>query len=359
MKRVLIIKMSSLGDVIHTLPALTDAFQNLDNVQFDWVVEENFSEIPAWHPAVNRVIPVALRRWRKHLFNTLTSGEWQTFRRQLQANDYDAVIDAQGLIKSAFITRLARGHTFGLDKRSARESVAAWFYQNPLFIPKHQHAVERVRQLFAKVLGYSVPDSIDYGIRDVIRGGLEQKTSRPAAATLSNSAESNNKQILFFHGTTWDTKHWPEKYWFELARRITETGYKVVIPWGNEVEYQRALRIQRQCEQGKQVLVLDKMNLNGLAKQINSVVAVVAVDTGLAHLSAALDKPTIALYGPTSPGLTGTYGNNQCHLEVDYECSPCFKKMCDKKKDNINPECYTRLTPEKVMNALNELLSSS
>lgn len=379
MKRVLIIKMSSLGDVLHTLPALTDAFKSLDNVQFDWVVEEKFSEIPAWHPAVNRVIPVALRRWRKHLFNTLKSGEWQTFRRQLQANEYDAVIDAQGLIKSAFITRLARGHTFGLDKRSARESVAAWFYQHPLFIPKDQHAVERVRQLFAKALDYSVPDSIDYGIRDGIRDLLEQKTSRLAAETLSNRAASNknakciaenkNKQILFFHGTTWDTKHWPEKYWFELAGRVTEIGYEVVIPWGNELEHQRALRIQRHCNQekgvqvkcgqGKPVRVLDKMNLNELVKQINSVVAVVAVDTGLAHLSAALDKPTIALYGPTSPGLTGTYGNNQCHLKVDYECSPCFKKMCDKKKDNINPECYTRLTPEKVMNALNELLIRS
>ncbi len=345
MKKVLIIKTSSLGDVIHTLPALTDAKTALGEVQFDWVVEESFSEIPAWHPDVRKVIPVAIRRWRKHVLQTITSGEWKKFRQQLQQEQYDIVIDAQGLLKSALITRLARGETYGLDKQSAREPLASRFYQYPKAIAKQQHAVERVRQLFARSLGYDLAAlPLDYGIADHIKIGTNV------------TSESSNK-ILFLHGTTWDTKHWPEQYWFELANRVTGQGYMVVIPWGNEIEHQRALRIQQTCAQGQQVLVLDKMGLNGLAEQIINVDAVVAVDTGLAHLSAALDKPMVALYGPTSPELTGTYGGNQLHLQVNFECSPCFRKSCEKKSGDISPECFSTLTPERVMDSLNSLLN--
>lgn len=345
MKKVLIIKTSSLGDVIHTLPALTDAKTALGDVQFDWVVEENFSEIPNWHPDVRNVLPVAIRRWRKNIFQTIFSGEWKKFRQTLQQEQYDSVIDAQGLLKSALLTRLAQGKTYGLDKQSAREPIASRFYQYPQAIDKQQHAVERVRELFAKSLGYHLKNlPLDYGITEQIK-------------KITNVNSGCTNQVLFLHGTTWVTKHWPEQYWFELADQVTEQGYTVVIPWGNEVEHQRARQIQKNCARGKQVLVLDKMGLNELAEHIINVDAVVAVDTGLAHLSAALDKPTVALYGPTSPGLTGTYGNNQRHLEVNFECAPCFRKNCEKKSGDISPECFTTLTPERVMDSLNTLLN--
>ena len=102
--RVLLVKTSSLGDVIHTLPALTDAQRAIPGIQFDWVVEEGFAEIPAWHPAVAQVIPVAIRRWRKHPLQTLRSGEWRRFKARLRETHYDLVIDAQGLLKSAWLT---------------------------------------------------------------------------------------------------------------------------------------------------------------------------------------------------------------------------------------------------------------
>lgn len=141
-----------------------------------------------------------------------------------------------------------------------------------------------------------------------------------------------------------------------------ESDYTIVLPWGNEVEHQRALRIKQKSEREKQLVVLDKMSLNELLKQIIHVDAVVAVDTGLAHLSAAIGKPTVALYGPTSPGLTGTYGRNQLHLQADMECAPCFKKKCfkkkyDKKYGEIAPECFSHLTPVQVVESLNELLT--
>jgi len=355
-KSVLIIKTSSLGDVIHTLPALTDAVRALGNIHFDWVVEENFAEIPAWHPAVRQVIPVALRRWRKQPVRNFLSlrrnSPWQKFKRHLQQQHYDYVIDAQGLLKSALLTYFSRGTSFGLDKSSAREPLAARFYQHPLAIARQQHAVERVRQLFAASLGYSLNDlSLDYGIQEGIR---KNRMAAPIEQVSENAAFAGS--ILFLHGTTWASKHWPETYWQVLAEQLAEQNYQLLLPWGNEVEQQRAQSIKQHCHYPSHVRVLEKMTLNELLDIMLNVSAVVAVDTGLAHLAAALDKPTIALYGPTSPGLTGTYGQQQIHLQTGYECSPCFNKNCSKIKNNINPECYTAVSPQQVITALETIL---
>mgnify|MGYP003604329080 FL=1 len=163
--RVLLIKTSSLGDVIHTLPALTDAARAIPGIQFDWVVEEGFAEIPTWHPAVAQVIPVALRRWRKNLLQTWKSGEWAAFKQRLREGRYDLVIDAQGLLHSALLTRYVDAPVAGLDRASAREPLASRCYDRPCAVAWGQHAVERVRQLFAQALGYSLPQSVgDYGL---------------------------------------------------------------------------------------------------------------------------------------------------------------------------------------------------
>ncbi len=156
--RVLVVKTSSMGDVLHTLPALTDAMQAMPDIRFDWVVEEGFAQIPSWHPAVERVLPVAIRRWRKAWFSAPISAERRAFRDALRAVRYDAVIDAQGLVKSAaLVTRLARGIKHGMDWQTAREPLASLFYNRRHPIAKAQHAVERTRELFAKSLGYVKP----------------------------------------------------------------------------------------------------------------------------------------------------------------------------------------------------------
>ena len=151
--RVLLIKTSSLGDVIHTLPALTDAARAIPGIRFDWVVEEGFAEIPAWHPAVDAVIPVAIRRWRKKPLQAVRSGEWSNFKRRLRETQYDLVIDAQGLLKSAWLTRYARAEVVGLDKSSAREPLAARFYQRGCLGPAcggaHASAVRPGTGLYA------------------------------------------------------------------------------------------------------------------------------------------------------------------------------------------------------------------
>ena len=346
--RVLLVKTSSLGDVIHALPALTDAARAIQGITFDWVVEEGFAEIPTWHPAVGRVIPVAIRRWRKNIWQTIKSGEWRRFKQSLRAEKYDLVIDAQGLVKSAWLTRYVNAPVAGLDKNSAREPLASRFYQRRLAVARGQHAVERLRQLFAVALGYDLPKGLgDYGL------DVERLIELPR----------NKPYVLFLHGTTWDTKHWPELYWRDLALRMADKGVEVRLPWGNPAEKARAERIANGLSNA---VVLPKLNLAGVARVLASASACVAVDTGLGHLAAALDVPTISLFGPTNPGLTGAYGKVQIHLASDFPCAPCLQKKCtyqptaqDQQRFDLKnewPLCFTRLNPERVASRLSTLL---
>ncbi|MBF8658015.1 lipopolysaccharide heptosyltransferase I [Pseudomonas putida] len=345
--RVLIIKTSSLGDVIHTLPALTDAAHAIPGIRFDWAVEEGFAEIPSWHPAVDQVIPVAIRRWRKHLWQTVRSGEWKAFKQRLRERQYDLVIDAQGLVKSAWLTRYVKAPVAGLDRYSAREGWASRFYDRRLSVAVGQHAVERVRQLFAMALAYDLPEGIGrYGL------DLERLQLPPAAP-----------YVVFLHGTTWATKHWPEAYWRELAERMGRRRLEVRLPWGNPAEKARAERIAQGLNNCQ---VLPKLNLAGVARVLAAAKACVAVDTGLGHLAAALDVPTLSLFGPTNPGLTGAYGRTQIHQASDWPCAPCLQKKCtykpsaeDLRRYDLNrewPLCFTRLNPEHVASRLSALL---
>ena len=297
--KVCVIKTSSMGDVIHTLPALTDAQKAIPSLSIDWVVEENFAEIPRWHSAVNRVLPIALRRWRKSPFSIQTRNEWKNYRTLLQAENYDAVIDAQGLIKSAlFATRFAQGVKHGYDRQSIREPLASFFYDKKYAISYQQHAVERIRQLFAQSLGYELPQvQGDYGI---------------ARHFLNQTSEKN--YVVFIHSTTRADKHWEESEWQKLIEKITAlSDYEIHLPWGNEQEKARAERL---AQVHSNVIVLPKLTLTELAKQLANAKAVVSVDTGLAHLTAALDKPNITLYGATDPKLIGCYGKNQYYLSA-------------------------------------------
>lgn len=336
MPHVLVVKTSSLGDVIHTLPALTDAAAALPGVRFDWVVEEAFAEVPAWHPAVDRVIPVAVRRWRKHPLRAWRSGEWRFFKGQIGEARYDAVIDAQGLLKSAWLTRYARGPRYGLDKQSAREPLASRFYQHRIPVAKGQPAVERTRQLFAAALGYSL--SGDKGQYSLSFRGERQRT------------------VVLLHGTTWDSKHWPEASWKALAALLAEAGFRALLPWGNDVERQRAERIATIA--GAEVL--PRLSLTALAEQLATAAACVSVDTGLGHLAAAVDTPTVALFGPTNAALTGFYGQNQRYLQSEYHCAPCMERQCRYDlPPGASPPCFDELSPQRVFAELMASLESA
>ncbi|MCA6222207.1 lipopolysaccharide heptosyltransferase RfaC [Photorhabdus antumapuensis] len=299
--RVLLVKTSSMGDVLHSLPALTDAERNLPDVRFDWVVEEGFAQIPGWHNAVDQIIPVAIRRWRKNWFSPEIRAERRLFKEKLKLHQYDAIIDAQGLLKSAFlVTRLAYGPKHGYNRKSIREPLASFFYDFCHAVSKQQHAVERIRELFAVSLGYTKPAAQgDYGI---------------ARHFLHQHPENQGNYLIFLHATTRDEKHWPESYWRQLIAEIQPSGVRIKLPWGAEHEYQRALRL---AENFPHVEVLPKLTLAQVAQELAGAKAVVSVDTGLSHLTAALDRPNITLFGPTDPGLIGGYGKEQISLKAE------------------------------------------
>jgi heptosyltransferase-1 len=293
--RVLIVKTSSMGDVLHTLPALTDAQQAIPDIHFDWVVEEGFAQIPSWHSTVDRVIPVAIRRWRKAWFSAPIKAERKAFRDAVRLQQYDAIIDAQGLVKSAaLVTRLAHGIKHGMDWSTAREPLASLFYNRKHHIARQQHAVERTRELFAKSLGYTKPQSQgDYAI---------------AQHFLKERNAETEQYAVFLHATTRDDKHWPEANWRELIGLLNNAGIRIKLPWGAAHEEARAKRL---AEGFTYVDVLPRMSLEEVARVLAGAKFVVSVDTGLSHLTAALDRPNITLYGPTDPGLIGGYGKNQ------------------------------------------------
>lgn len=296
-----------MGDVIHTLPALTDAQQAIPNLQVDWVVESAFAEIPSWHSAVNKVIPLSLRKWRKSPVSSNTRKEWNAYKASLQSEKYDAVIDAQGLIKSAlFATRLANGVKHGYNRHSIREPLASLFYDKTYAISYQQHAVERIRQLFSQSLGYSIESSLgDYGIADRFSQYFAKKGEELTAY---------KPYIIAIHATTRADKHWPENYWVELFSQLIKKGVNIRLPWGNTEEKVRAERFAQ--HNPDYIQVLPKLTLTELAYQIANAESVISVDTGLSHLTAALDKSNIILYGATDPNLIGAYGKNQIYLSA-------------------------------------------
>jgi heptosyltransferase-1 len=360
--KVLIVKTSSLGDVVHTLPALTDAMQAIPGIRFDWIVEEAFAEIPTWHPAVNKVIPVALRRWRRHPLKALRSGEWHAFRRQLQAARYNRIIDAQGLLKSAVLSVMAYGMRCGLSWASLREPLAALAYQQRVQVAREQHAITRLRQLFASVLGYSYYHvAPNYGLGRVRFTSTANPNSANAASRLQQLPQRSAvpmPYIVLLHGTAWPTKQWPEADWIMLGRLANQASFAVYLPWGSGEEHQRAARIAGSLSRAK---VLPQMNLSAIAATLSSAAGVVSVDTGLSHLAAALDVPAVVLYGATDPALTGAWGNRQKHLTAVFPCAPCVRRTCRYRGPIMIPQppCYGTLPAATIWEALRSSMQNN
>jgi heptosyltransferase-1 len=286
--QLLIIKTSSLGDVIHNLPVMADILAQSPGAEIDWVVEENFADIPAMHPRVRRVIPVGMRRWRRQLIAPATWRDIVRFRRELQDKTYDIVLDSQGLLKSALLARLARGPTRGPDRTTARESLAACFYNQAFHVARGRHAVERNRDLASQALGYPPPvGAPDYGIR---------------APEITFPFSVPGKFIVGLHATSRASKRWPDEQWITLGKKLAGREIPLLLPWGSPDEERHARNLAQQLEHA---IVLPRLNLRELAALMGRAQAVVGVDTGLVHLSAALDRLTVAIFTDTSPRLTG------------------------------------------------------
>lgn len=347
---VLLVKLSSLGDIVHALPAVEDASRY--GVTFDWVVEENFAALPAMHRAVRDVIHVALRRWRKP--GQRRAREIRRFGRVLRRKRYELVIDAQGLIKSALVTSCSRGRVrAGFDRTSAREPAAALFYSRRVAVEREgRHAVDRIRRLFASAIGYEVPTE---------RPAFGLDMSREARGATPPMMRETEPYCVLLHGTTWESKHWPETFWTHLAERAVEAGLTPVLPWLSEAERQRAETVAHQVPGTRAV---GSMPLDTVADLLAHASAVVGVDTGLSHLSAALGRPTVGLFGPTDATLSGCVGNRAHNIQSDIECAPCLSRQCRYRGEAltwhgevVEPACFARLHPDRVWTQVAEMLA--
>lgn len=304
MKRILLVKTSSLGDVIHCLPVVNDILQHVPNAQIDWVVEESFADIPRMHPQVKNVFTVAFRRWKRNIFAKKTWAEIAEFKKLIKQNQYDAIIDCQGLLKSALITKQANGVKHGYDKNSIREPIASKFYDKKYAISYNQHAVTRNRALCAMSLGYETPTNApDYGIN--VSNSMPAERMDIGSQGIGLDVDLNHDYVIALHGTSRDSKLWPVENWVNLGKELAKQNLNLALPWASEAELARAKLIASQL---KNATVLPKLSIAELANIIANAKAAVGVDTGLSHLAAALNVPTIAIYTDTNPALTGVMG---------------------------------------------------
>ncbi len=287
MARILFIKTSSLGDVIHHMPALVDARKARGDATFAWLVEEAFAPLVRLHPAVGEVIPVAWRRWRRSLYAPKTMQEIVASLRAVGSRHYDDIVDTQGLLRSALIARTARGRRHGYNSASIREPLASLFYDARYRVGRNLHAVERNQLLSGLALGYAPQGSPDYGL---------DRAQFVGAPT---------RYAVLLHATARPEKLWAETDWIALGKALGR-DLELYLPWGTETERSRSERISAEVARAR---VIDRMPLDQVAKLIAGAQYVVGIDTGLLHLAAALGVPLVAIFTGSQPSLTGPVGN--------------------------------------------------
>jgi heptosyltransferase-1 len=294
MSDILFIKTSSLGDVIHHMPAVTDARRHRPLARIGWVVEEAFAPLVRLHRAVDSVVPVASRRWRSQVLRPSTWHEVSAFIRAMREQTHDTVIDAQGLLRSALITRLSAGRRHGYDGASVRERPASWLYDQHHGVDRALHAIARNRMLTGLVLGYEPSGPPDFGLD---------------RAALMDGAPA--REVVLLHATARREKEWPVQNWIALGQSLSARGYVPVLPWGTEPERRRSEQIAAALPNAR---VPERQPLDAVARLIAGASCVVGVDTGLLHLAAALGVPLVAIFLGTEPGQHGPLGSSRIEV---------------------------------------------
>jgi heptosyltransferase-1 len=293
--KILIVKLSSLGDVVHTMPAVQDIRRALPDAQVHWVVEQSFMPLVQRCEGVQEVIGCELRRWRKSPLGIHTRSAWRQFSKELRANAYDAVIDLQGLTKSALVARGARlsptGKRYALGNRTEGagwEAPTRWLADVAIEIAPRVHAVPRSRELCALALHYPVPGELRFGLR------AEHEEAATAGATPC---------VAFVHGTSREDKCWPQGHWIELGRRLIAQGLRIGLPHGDAIELQRAEAIAQAL--GPQARVWERLDLGRLVDRMAGCAGAIGVDSGLSHVAVALDLPHVQIYNFETAWRTG------------------------------------------------------
>lgn len=309
--KILLVKLSSLGDVVHALPVVQDIRAALPGAQIDWVVEPSFAPLLAHCAGLRRVIACNMRRWRSAPLATATRREWRAFRMALQQDAYDAVIDLQGLTKSALVARLARlapgGRRYALANQtegSGYEAPTRWVADVAIRIAPHTAAVQRARELAAKALGYPLRSALDYGLNM-----LTTQSGRAQAAPVLIANTDPLNRVALVHGTSRADKAWPLAHWIALGQRLNAAGYPIALAHGNASELAASQAIadalNARAGAARQALVWPLLPLDALTPVLAQCAGVIGVDSGVSHLAVALDLPHVQIYNFDSAWRTG------------------------------------------------------
>jgi len=296
-ERFLIVKTSSMGDVVHAAPLASDLARRCPDAKIDWLVEESFAAIPRMHEAVARVVTVALRRWRATPLAASTWREVRAARAKLRLHHYDAILDCQGLLKSAWMARWARGPRWGFDRASAREPLAALLYTTVVHVARERHAIERNRALGRAACGTDADAEPWFGLSapPLADRELIEMTSAPYAVLLTNASRAS--------------KLWPDDRWLAVESDLNAHGLRSVLFSGSAEEQERT---QRRAAGMSNAWIAPRCGIEAVAAVLARARVVIGLDTGLSHLAAALGAPTVGIFCDYDPGLVGITGSSPC-----------------------------------------------
>ena len=321
--KILLVKLSSLGDVVHALPVVQDIRAAFPGAQIDWVVEKSFAPVLMLNPALHRIIPCEIRRWRKSPFAAATRREWRAFSAALKDDAYDAVIDLQGLTKSAVVARMARltpgGKRYALANRtegSGYEAPTRWVADVAIRITPHIHAVQRSRELAARALGYTLPSNPNFGLnKPFAQDGRAQEA-------IENIA--NPSRVAFVHGTSRADKEWPLAHWIALGRRLNAAGWQIALPAGSAKEQATSQKIADalNASESTHAIVWPLLPLDALTQELAQCGGVIGVDSGVSHIAVALDLPHVQLYNFDTAWRTGPDASSGRQVSVFAQPAP-------------------------------------
>ena len=315
--KILLVKLSSLGDVVHTLPVVQDILLAIPDAQIDWVVEKAFAPLLTQVQGIGRIIPCELRRWRKAPLTTQTRSEWRAFKADLQTSSYDAVIDLQGLTKSALVARLTRlapqGKRYAMANQtdgSGYEAPTRWVADVAIALEPHIHAVVRGRLLAAQALCQSA---------DVVEKAPNYGLKMPVSQSIHGQAapESRAKKVAFIHGTSRQDKTWPVTNWVELGQCFAASGCQVMLVHGNAAERATSQVIAAQLAGSS--IVLPLLSLDALTQELAQCMGAIGVDSGVSHIAVALGLPHVQIYNFDTAWRTGPLG---CNHQVSVFAQP-------------------------------------
>lgn len=319
-----------MGDVVHSFAAVRD--MALQGVELTWAVDESLADLVRLHPMVDHVIALPMRRFKREFSWRNLPMFFKRLRALMQKEGaYDVVIDAQGLLKSALLMRLAQGVSVGYDFKSAREGVASFFYKRKCFVEKNEHALLRTKRLCAFALGYDFSERVDFGL------------------PLWSMESVHRKHLLFFHGTTWASKLLPVATWQALLRLANNQGYVVDLFWGSDEEEARA----REIATAGEVVLRGRCDYSEIVEALYGCSGVISVDTGLGHLAGACGVPTLGIYGPTRVDLVGIMGKRVRNLFFD---APCGKRDCRLHQGVLDNACMAKWQASDIWQAFLEVL---